>query len=146
MVNFTYRLWIENFGDKPANVHLLDRLPKAKEEEIKVEPVVSTDPKAPKTPALSTDPIYEQTDKKNNIWRWDVTVPAQARDDKAYSLEYQFKLEYAATAVISTPAAPATSPSQSGTNGMGGFGGGGRGGAGGGGGGGFGGGGAGRGG
>ena len=43
---------------------------------------------------LSTDPAYEQGQRKNGLLRWDVTVPAGATGTSAYTLEYKFKLEY----------------------------------------------------
>ncbi|HEY4329347.1 MAG TPA: DUF4139 domain-containing protein, partial [Phycisphaerae bacterium] len=130
VVDFTYRLSVENFGTKPATVRLLDRLPTAKEEQIRVTMApVSKDGRE-----LSKDSVYEQTDKKKGILRWDVEVPPQAVDTKALAIEYQFKLEYDKGMSISSPAPipPAASPSGGqnggfggGAGGAGGFGGGG---------------------
>jgi len=39
-----------------------------------------------------------------NILRWDLEVPANSVDDKAYTLEYQFTLAYDKNLVIATPA------------------------------------------
>jgi hypothetical protein len=127
VVEFTYRLTVENFGSKDAAVHLQDRMPTAKEAEIKVT-LGPRDAKDTKQPELSKDSIYEQTGKKKGILRWDLNVPAKAVDDKAVVVEYQFKLEYAATATISTPA-PTPAPAnpaggQGGTGGRGASGGG----------------------
>jgi len=87
VLNFTYRLSLENFGTMPAAVRLLDRLPTAKEQEIKVT-------LAPGAPELSKDPAYQPKDRKKGILRWDVEVPAQAIGPKAFTLDYQFKAEY----------------------------------------------------
>jgi len=119
VVEFTYRLSVENFGVSPVTVRLLDRLPTAQESEIRV--TMSPMPDGQK---LSTDPAYELTDKKKGILRWDVDVPGQAVDGGAKSVEYQFKLEYANNVSIGTPVPqPAANPN--GGGGRGGFGGGG---------------------
>jgi len=99
VVDFAYRLSVENFGSRPATVRLLDRLPTAKEAEIRV-----TLAQAATGKELSKDQLYQETDRKKGILRWDVEVPAQAVDVKALSLEYQFKLEYDRQMSISTPA------------------------------------------
>jgi hypothetical protein len=106
VVDFTYRLFVENFGNAPAKVHLLDRLPKANESDIKVTPPVT--PKDAKLPWLSDDPAYTEYEAKKGILRWDRDIPARAVDDKAFTLDYSFKLEYAANATITTPAPTAT--------------------------------------
>jgi hypothetical protein len=117
VVEFTYRLTVENFGANAAAIHLLDRLPTAKETDIRVT-LTSRDAKDAKQPELSKDPIYEQTDRKKGILRWDLEVPAKAIDDKAVVVEYSFKLEYAANSTIATPSAPPASANPAG--GMGG--------------------------
>ena len=71
-------------------MRLLDRVPTARETEIRV----TLEPNAARSPALSKDSGYEQTDRKRGILRWDVEVPADAVGPKAYSMEYAFKLEY----------------------------------------------------
>ena len=114
VVDFTYRLSVENFGSVPVAVRLLDRLPTAKEAEIKVTPPVT--PKDAKEPWLSNDPVYTQNEGKKGILRWDRDIPAKAVDDTAYKLEYSFKLEYAATAVISTPTPPPAPANPGGQN------------------------------
>ena len=44
--------------------------------------------------SLSEDKDYVETDKKKNILRWDVVVPAGATGLNAFSVEYKFKLEF----------------------------------------------------
>lgn len=110
VVDFTYRLTLENFGAKPATVRLLDRLPTTKETEIRAT-ILSPGKE------LSKDPIYDQTDKKKGILRWDLEVPAQAVDVKALAMEYQFRLEYDRLMSITAPAA---APGGAGRGGQGG--------------------------
>ncbi len=87
VVHFTYRLRLENFGVAPAAVRLLDRIPTAKPLQAKIE-LVSTEPE------LSNDAGYRRSDRKKGILRWDVQVPQQATGTQAFTLEYQFDLEY----------------------------------------------------
>jgi hypothetical protein len=83
VVDLTYKLGIENFGDGEAKVRLLDRLPKARESEVKVS---LTDPGQPLADA--------QQQKKGGILRWDVAAPGHAGGEKAWALEYRFRLEH----------------------------------------------------
>ena len=71
VVDFTYELTLENFGDTAAAVRLLDRLPTVGENDIKVTLVKTDEP-------ISTDEAYLKTDRKDGILRWDLDVPAQA--------------------------------------------------------------------
>lgn len=85
VVDLVYRLGIENFGETEAKVRLLDRLPKARESEVKL---TLTDPGLP----LSTADAQNQ--KKNGILRWDVGAPGHASGEKAWTMEYKFRLEH----------------------------------------------------
>jgi uncharacterized protein (TIGR02231 family) len=87
VVDFTYQLSVENFGSKVAEVRLMDRMPTAKENEVKLTLV------APGKP-LSEDPRFEQQQKKKGLLRWDVKVPAQSIAGKAFALDYQMQMEY----------------------------------------------------
>lgn len=86
VVDLTYRLAVENFGDAPATVRLLERLPKARESEIRIT--------LGEIKGLSEDPAELQNQKKNGILRWDLTVPAQAIGPNAKGVEYRFRLEH----------------------------------------------------
>jgi hypothetical protein len=85
VVDLTYRLAVENFGDEPAKVRLLDRLPKAKESEVKLTLVDPGQPLAPEA---------VQSQKKDGILRWDISAPGKSGGEKAWALEYKFRLEH----------------------------------------------------
>jgi len=87
VVDFTYQLSIENFGAEASAVRLMDRLPTAKETEVKLALVAPGQP-------LSKDPRFEQQERKKGMLRWDVTVPAQAIGTSAFTLDYQMQMEY----------------------------------------------------
>jgi len=108
VAELTYELEIENFGPEAAEVRLLDRLPTAKESEVKLTLVSAGSD-------LSSDDTYEQTERKKGILRWDVKVPAQATGLKAFRNEYKLQMEYDKQLAIaglpaSSNAAPATAP------------------------------------
>ena len=94
VLGFTYRLAVENFGATPAQVRLLDRVPTAKDSEVKIT-FESTQTE------LSKDKEYQMTDRKNNILRWDVQVPAQKNGTEAFALQYQLRMEYDKNLAIS---------------------------------------------
>ena len=87
VVDFTYQLSIENFGAEATQVRLMDRLPTAKETEVKLALVSSGQP-------LSKDAHFEQQERKKGMLRWDVKVPAQAIGTAAFTLDYQLQMEY----------------------------------------------------
>jgi hypothetical protein len=87
VVDFTYELKLENFGDTAATVRLLDRLPTVGENDIKVTLVKSDE-------EVSKDESYQMTDRKDGILRWDVEVPAEAVGPKKKVLSYTMQIEY----------------------------------------------------
>jgi hypothetical protein len=87
VVDFTYELTLENFGDKATKVRLLDRMPTGGEDDIKVTLVKSDEP-------VSDDSAYQLTSRKNGILRWDVDVPAQAVGPKRKVIRYTMQIEY----------------------------------------------------
>jgi uncharacterized protein (TIGR02231 family) len=87
VLSFSYRLQVENFGGEKVDVRIIDRLPTAKENEIRVIP-------AQMSLELSKDPLYEKTEHKKGFMRWDASVPAQAIGTNAFAVQYQFTLEY----------------------------------------------------
>lgn len=87
VVDFVYQLALENFGDTPAKVRLLDRLPTTGENDIKVTLVKSDE-------SVSGDAAFQMTDRKAGILRWDVEVPAQSIGPKQKVLSYTMQIEY----------------------------------------------------
>lgn len=100
VVDFTYRLSIENFGDRATLVRLLDRLPTAKESEVRI----TLQPLEKEGRELSADADYLQNDRKRGILRWDFETPPHAVGNKATALEYSFRMEYDRQLSIGTPA------------------------------------------
>jgi uncharacterized protein (TIGR02231 family) len=95
VVNYTYRLAVDNYGSAPANVRLMDRLPTGKDGEVRVTFVDA------EGVAVSKDKEYQQADRKKGILRWDVTVPPQKNGSEAFSLTYKMNMEYDRNLAIS---------------------------------------------
>lgn len=87
VVDFTYELTIENFGDEPAKVRLMDRMPTAGEADIKITLVDSDQP-------VSEDRDYQQNGLDDGMLRWDVEVPAGATGVDRFVLKYTMQIEY----------------------------------------------------
>jgi hypothetical protein len=87
-LTFAYRLAVENYGDKPADVRLFDRLPNFKDS----DDVQLTEESG--FEGLSDDPVYLREDRPQGILRWDLTVNAGAKGEDAAVTEYRYTLEF----------------------------------------------------
>jgi len=87
-LTFAYRLAVENYGDKPADVRLFDRLPNFKDS----DDVQLTEESG--FEGLSDDPVYLREDRPQGILRWDLTVDAGAKGEDAAVTEYRYTLEF----------------------------------------------------
>ncbi|MBC7784961.1 MAG: mucoidy inhibitor MuiA family protein [Burkholderiales bacterium] len=87
VITFDYRLSVENFGDKPADIRLLDRMPKPDGNQLKPTLVSSST-------ALSGDGEYERVQKKQGLLRFDLTVPPQAVNASAKTVDYRLTIEH----------------------------------------------------
>ena len=85
---YEFRIVVRNFKTTPVKIHVWDRLPRTKSAEAAVSLVESK-------PEFSADSIYNRIMKPDNLLRWDLDVPAGTIGEKALTIIYQFKLEYA---------------------------------------------------
>lgn len=87
-LSFEYRLAIENFGDKPAQVRVFDRLPHFNgNDDVKLTLESGFDD-------LSKDAVYLRHDRPEGILRWDITVDAGATGEEAAVVPYSYMLEF----------------------------------------------------
>lgn len=94
---FEYRLVVENFGNEPTPVRVIDRLPHAENgADIRVTLRKTSD-------KLSEDPLYVREEKPMGILRWDVDVPADAAGESARLITYDYGVEYDRKFVVSLP-------------------------------------------
>lgn len=87
IITFDYRVNIENFGEEPTSVRLIDRIPKPNGNQLKPTLVSTSQP-------LSADEEYERTQKKLGLLRWDAQVPARSSGGKAVAIDYRLTLEH----------------------------------------------------
>ncbi len=86
--SYEFRNNLRNYRPGPVKVQLWDRLPTPEGEAVVVNLV--------KTSAdLSADVLYQRTARADNLLRWDLEVPQGTVGDKALSVTYEFRLEYA---------------------------------------------------
>jgi hypothetical protein len=88
VLKFDYRILLSSYKTTPVEVQVWDRMPHA---ETAQAIAVSMTPD--KTTPLSTDPLYVRDEKPKNLLRWDVKVDPKQNGEKAFTLDYQFKLE-----------------------------------------------------
>jgi len=85
---FNYRLRLESFKDHPVSVRLLDRMPAAKSDDIRITLSRPSD-------KLSTDAVYVRDLRPRGILRWDIELPAKASGTKARDVKYDFEMKFA---------------------------------------------------
>jgi len=85
---FNYRLRIESFKDRPVSVRLLDRIPAAKSDDIRIRLGRPSD-------KLSADAMYVRDLRPKGILRWDLKLAAGASGTNARDVTYDFEMKYA---------------------------------------------------
>ncbi len=93
--SYQYRIKVGSYKSEAVKVQVWDRLPRAEAEAVVVSLV---DP----APRLSEDPTYLGRERPENLLRWDVNVAPGQTGEKAATVAYQFKLEYARDVAIAT--------------------------------------------
>jgi hypothetical protein len=91
--HYEYRITVASYKSEEVKVQVWDRLPRAEAEAVAVSLV---DP----SPKLSDEPGYLRQFRPDNLLRWDLTVAPGQTGEKAVSIAYQFKLEYARDVAI----------------------------------------------
>jgi len=91
--SYEYRITIGSYKSETVKVQVWDRLPRAEAEAVAVSLVEPS-------PKLSNDPAYLRRERPENLLRWDLSVEPGQSGEKAASVAYQFKLEYARDVAI----------------------------------------------
>jgi uncharacterized protein (TIGR02231 family) len=84
---YNYRIALNNYKNAAVRLRLLDRLPYADTDSIKIE-LEETKPE------LSKDPEYLRTTRKKGILRWDLHLKPNTVDESATVVEYTYTMEY----------------------------------------------------
>jgi Domain of unknown function (DUF4139)/N-terminal domain of unknown function (DUF4140) len=91
--NYEYRISVGSYKSEEVKVQVWDRLPRAEAEAVAVSLVEPS-------PKLSDNATYLRQERPENLLRWDLTVAPGQTDEKAATVAYQFKLEYARDVAI----------------------------------------------
>jgi uncharacterized protein (TIGR02231 family) len=86
VLKYDYRILISSFKNEPVKLQVWDRLPKGENESVGVVLLKAT-------PELCKDGIYLRESRPNNLLRWDVEVPANCSGEKAFAINYEFRME-----------------------------------------------------
>lgn len=97
VVQFSYRLTIENYKNEAVKVRLKDRIPVSDNDAaIKVTLGETSD-------ALSDDALYKRLERPKGILRWDIEVKPQAAGEDARIVTYDYKIEYDRQRALTIP-------------------------------------------
>lgn len=91
--SYDYRITVNSYKSTPVTLQVWDRMPHAEAEAVAVSLVEPS-------PKLSADPSYLRKERPENLLRWDLTVEPGTNGEKADTIAYQFKLEYARDVAI----------------------------------------------
>lgn len=106
IVNFHYRLSLENFMDRDVTVRVMDRLPYfEREKDLKITLGEMSD-------KLSDDKLYLREDRPMGILRWDIELKGNASGEQARDIEYHYTLEHARNLQVFAPTSGAQAQEQ----------------------------------
>lgn len=95
---FEFRLVVENFGDSPTPVRVIDRLPHGENgADLRITLGDTSDP-------LSEDKLYQREERPVGLLRWDIEAPANSAGEDARLITYKYAVEYDRQYVVSLPA------------------------------------------
>jgi len=89
VLKYDYRILISSFKNEPVKLQVWDRLPKGENEGAGSVNVLLLKT----TPELCKDGIYLRESRPSNLLRWDVEVPANVSGEKAFAINYEFRME-----------------------------------------------------
>ncbi len=86
VLKYDYRILVNSFKSQPVQLQVWDRLPKGETESVGVILLKAT-------PELCKDAVYLRESRPNNLLRWDVEIPANVNGEKAFAINYEFRME-----------------------------------------------------
>jgi len=86
VLKYEYRILVSSFKKAPIQLQVWDRLPKGENESVGVVLLKTA-------PELCKDGIYLRESRPNNLLRWDVEIPANVSGEKAFTINYEFRME-----------------------------------------------------
>lgn len=86
VLKYEYRILASSYKTTPVKVQIWDRLPTAETEVVGIS-VLKTNPET------SKDPLYLREERTKNLLRWDVVLQPTMNGEKAFPINYEFKME-----------------------------------------------------
>jgi hypothetical protein len=86
VLKYEYRILVSSFKNTAVQLQVWDRLPMGENERIGVTLLKAA-------PELCKDAVYLRESRPNNLLRWDVEIPANANGEKAFAINYEFRME-----------------------------------------------------
>ncbi len=87
VLTFKYRVMLSSYKSVTVPVQVWDRMPHA--EATMTIAINLVNPK----PELSTNPLYIRDDQSKGLLRWDVNIDPKQNGEKAFTIDYEFKME-----------------------------------------------------
>jgi hypothetical protein len=87
VLHYEYRILLSSYKTQAVSLQLWDRLPLAENEKNLVVSLNKTEPE------LSKDSIYLREERTKNMLRWDLKLEPGCNGEKAFAVQYDFKLE-----------------------------------------------------
>jgi len=92
--HYAYKIRVSSFKEAPVQVQVWDRLPKGEAESVNVT-------LGEVSPDLSQDAEYLRAERPKNLLRWDLNLDPKAQNERAATINYEFKMEYDRNLAIS---------------------------------------------
>jgi hypothetical protein len=86
ILKYEYRILASSYKGGDVKMQIWDRLPQAETEVVGIS-VIKT------MPEMSKDPLYLREERPKNLLRWDVILKPTMNGEKAYAINYEFKME-----------------------------------------------------
>jgi Domain of unknown function (DUF4139)/N-terminal domain of unknown function (DUF4140) len=88
VLKYEYRILVQSYKTEKVKVQLWDRLPQAENETMNITMVKAV-------PEVSKDALYQREERPGNLLRWDLDVEPETNGEKAQTVKYEFRLEFA---------------------------------------------------
>jgi uncharacterized protein (TIGR02231 family) len=95
VLRYEYRILVSSYKPEKVKLQVWDRLPHAEQETVGVS-------LGKTSPEVSKDPLYQREERVNNLLRWDVEVDPTMTGEKAFAINYEFKMELDKNMTIGT--------------------------------------------
>lgn len=86
VLKYEYRILVNSYKTEAVKLQVWDRLPHAESETAGIQLVKAA-------PEVSKDPMYVRENKPHNLLRWDLDIEPGTTNEKAQTINYEFRIE-----------------------------------------------------